>query len=303
MIVNSVLDLIGNTPIVSLKKLVESHSAEVLVKLEAFNPGGSIKDRIALGMLEAAEREGKIKPGSVLVEPTSGSTGIGLALVAAIRGYRLIIVMPENMSEERKKLLRAYGAELILTSAEKGIPGAVEMAERLVQENPEYFMPQQFNNPANPVTHSLTTAREILNQTQGKLDVFIAGAGTGGTLTGTAEILKKEIPDIKIVAVEPAESPVLSGGKPGIHKIQGIGPGFIPKVLNQELIDRIFTVTGEEAIETARRCAKEEGVLVGISSGAAIYAALEIGKTLGKGKRILAIAPDSGERYLSTDLY
>ncbi|WP_406676545.1 cysteine synthase A [Moorella sp. ACPs] len=297
-----ITQLIGRTPVVSLQRLVENGAA-VYVKLEYFNPGSSVKDRIALSMIEAAEAEGKLKPGATIVEPTSGNTGIGLAMIAAVRGYRLIIVMPETMSIERRKLLAAYGAEFILTPGQLGMKGAVDKALELVRENPDYFMPQQFENPANPDVHRRTTAREILEQMGKDLDAFVAGVGTGGTITGVGEVLKQEIPGIKIIAVEPAASPVLSGGRPGPHKIQGIGAGFIPQVLRREVIDEVVTVSNEDALMTARRLARMEGLLVGISSGAAVYAALQVARRLGKGKKVLAIAPDTGERYLSTELF
>ncbi|GEA16132.1 MAG: cysteine synthase [Moorella sp. (in: firmicutes)] len=297
-----ITQLIGRTPVVSLQRLVENGAA-IYVKLEYFNPGASVKDRIALSMIEAAEAEGKLKPGATIVEPTSGNTGIGLAMIAAARGYRLIIVMPETMSIERRKLLAAYGAEFILTPGHLGMKGAVDKAMELVRENPDYFMPQQFENPANPDVHRRTTAREILEQMGKDLDAFVAGVGTGGTITGVGEVLKQEIPGIKIIAVEPAASPVLSGGRPGPHKIQGIGAGFIPQVLRREVIDEVITVSNEDALMTARRLAQMEGLLVGISSGAAVYAALQVARRLGKGKKVLAIAPDTGERYLSTELF
>ncbi|AKX94506.1 cysteine synthase [Moorella thermoacetica] len=301
-IARDVTQLIGQTPILRLNRLVED-GMEVYLKIEFFNPGGSVKDRIALSMITAAEADGRLKPGDTIVEPTSGNTGIGLAMVAAVRGYRLILVMPETMSIERRKLLAAYGAEFVLTPGNLGMKGAVDKANELVRENPGYFMPQQFENPANPAIHRQTTAREILEQMDGKVDAFVAGVGTGGTLTGVGEVLKKEIPGVRIVAVEPAASPVLSGGQPGPHKIQGIGTGFVPPVLRREVVDEIITVTNEDAMETARRLAREEGLLVGISSGAAAFAALQVARRLGRGKRVLAIAPDTGERYLSTELF
>lgn len=301
-VASNITELIGGTPVVKLNR-VAGDGAEVWVKLEFFNPGSSVKDRIALSMIAAAEKEGRLKPGDTIVEPTSGNTGIGLAMVAASRGYRLILVMPETMSIERRKLLAALGAQFILTPGTEGMRGAVERAMELLKENPHYFMPQQFENPANPAVHRETTAREILQQMDRKLDAFVAGVGTGGTITGVAEVLKKELPQVQIVAVEPAASPVLSGGQPGPHKIQGIGAGFVPKVFRRELVDEIMTVGNEEAMETARRLAREEGILVGISSGAAVYAAVQVARRLGKGKRVLALAPDTGERYLSTELF
>ncbi|MBC7225234.1 MAG: cysteine synthase A, partial [Anaerolineae bacterium] len=261
-----ILQLIGNTPVVRLRKVLGPGSATVWAKLEGFNPGGSVKDRIALSMVEAAERDGLLQPGGTIVEPTSGNTGIGLAMVAAAKGYRLILTMPDTMSMERRALLRAYGAELVLTLGAEGMTGAVARAETLVRENPGYFMPQQFKNPANPQIHRETTAQEILKQVPGRVDAFVAGVGTGGTITGVAEVLKARWADVHIVAVEPADSPVLSGGKPGPHKIQGIGAGFVPDVLRVDLLDEVITVTYEDARETARRLAREEGILAGISS-------------------------------------
>jgi cysteine synthase A len=305
-IVNSVTDLIGDTPLVRLNRLVPEDSAEIYVKLEYQNPGASVKDRIAISMIEVAEQEGRIKPGDTIVEPTSGNTGIGLALVAAAKGYKAILVMPETMSIERRNLLRAYGAEIVLTPGSEGMNGAVRKAEEIEQENPSYFMPQQFKNQANVKIHRETTGPEIIeaiNSLDGKLDAFIAGIGTGGTITGAGEVLKKHFPNIKIVAVEPAASPILSGGKPGSHKIQGIGANFVPDILNREIYDQVITIENEEAFEYARRAAKEEGILCGISSGAAIYAALQVAKELGKGKRVVAIVPSNGERYLSTPLF
>lgn len=302
-IANSVVDLIGGTPIVKLNRLVDDSSADVYLKLEYMNPGSSVKDRIALAMIEAAEKSGDLKPGSTIIEPTSGNTGIGLAMVAAAKGYRAILVMPETMSVERRRLLKAYGAELVLTPGPEGMGGAIRKAEELAKEN-GYFIPQQFKNISNPEVHRLTTGPEIVEAFgEEGLDAFIAGIGTGGTITGAGEVLKEKYSDIKIYAVEPADSPVLSGGKPGPHKIQGIGAGFIPEILNSEVYDGIIKVTNEDAFEYARRAGKEEGVLGGISSGAAIYAALQVAKELGKGKKVLAIIPSNGERYLSTPLY
>ena len=301
-VARDVTQLIGQTPILRLNRLPDK-GLEVYLKVEFFNPGGSVKDRIALSMIAAAEADGRLQPGATIVEPTSGNTGIGLAMVAAVRGYRLLLVMPETMSIERRKLMAAYGAEFVLTPGNLGMKGAVDKARELVRENPGYFMPQQFENPANPAIHRQTTAREILEQMEGRVDAFIAGVGTGGTLTGVGEVLKKEIPGVKVIAVEPAASPVLSGGRPGPHKIQGIGAGFVPAVLRRDLVDEVMTVTNEDALETARRLAREEGLLVGISSGAAAFAALQVARHLGSGKRVLAIAPDTGERYLSTELF
>lgn len=300
-VANSVTELIGETPIVKLNHLVDENSAEVYLKLEYFNPGSSVKDRIALAMIEAAEQSGKLKPGDTIIEPTSGNTGIGLAWVAAAKGYKAIFVMPETMSLERRNLLRAYGAELVLTPGPAGMKGAIAKAEELVKEQ-GYFLPQQFDNPANPEVHKRTTGKEIAEQMD-QLDAFVAGIGTGGTITGTGQVLREKFPNIKIYAVEPKDSPVLSGGKPGGHKIQGIGAGFVPKVLDTNIYDEIIQVTTEQAFEYARRVAKGEGILSGISGGAAIYAAAEVAKKLGKGKKVLAIVPDNGERYLSTQLY
>ncbi|GKU77047.1 cysteine synthase A [Paenibacillus sp. L3-i20] len=305
-IVQSVTELIGDTPLVRLNRLVPEDSAEIYVKLEYQNPGASVKDRIAISMVEVAEQEGLIKPGDTIVEPTSGNTGIGLALVAAAKGYKAILVMPETMSVERRNLLRAYGAELVLTPGSEGMNGAVRKAEELVNENASYFMPQQFKNQANVKIHRETTGPEIveaINSLDGKLDAFIAGIGTGGTISGAGEVLKANFEGIKIYAVEPAASPLLSGGNPGPHKIQGIGANFVPDILNREIYDGVIAVENEEAFEYARRAAKEEGLLVGISSGAAISAALQVAKELGKGKRVVAIIPSNGERYLSTPLF
>lgn len=300
---DSVLDLIGSTPVIKLHRLASKEDATIWAKLECFNPGGSVKDRICLAMIEAAEKEGQIQPGWTIVEPTSGNTGIGLAMVCAVKGYRLILTMPETMSLERRSLLAAYGAQLELTPGSEGMRGAIKRAEEIVQKNKNCFMPQQFKNKANPEIHRQTTAREILNQVKGRLDAFVAGVGTGGTITGVGEVLKKKLGSVKIVAVEPAHSPVLSGGNPGPHKIQGIGAGFVPEVLNTSLIDQIIKVEDEEAIETARLLAKKEGLLVGISSGAAAFAALKVARELGRGKVVVVILPDTGERYLSTGLF
>lgn len=299
-IANSVLDLIGMTPMVKLNRLSPENGATIAAKIEAFNPGGSVKDRIAFSMIKDAEENGILKPGSTVIEPTSGNTGIGLAMVCAVKGYRLILVMPESMSIERRKILKAYGAELVLTPAEKGMKGAVEKAEELAKTH-GYFMPLQFDNPANPAIHEKTTAQEILQQTDGKLDAFVGGIGTGGTFTGVAKVIKAKMPHVKFIAVEPAASPVLSGGTPGPHKIQGIGAGFVPKVLDTSLIDQIITVPNEEAFNFARQLAIKEGILAGISSGAAIYAAQQVAKDLGPGKLVVTVLPDTGERYLSVD--
>lgn len=305
-IVQNITQLIGDTPLVRLNRVVPEDSAEIYLKLEYQNPGASVKDRIAISMIEVAEAEGKIKPGDTIIEPTSGNTGIGLAMVAAALGYKAILVMPETMSMERRNLLRAYGADLILTPGPEGMKGAIRRAEEIQAENPHYFMPQQFNNPANVKVHRETTGPEIveaINSHDGKLDAFISGIGTGGTITGVGEVLKASFPGIKIYALEPAASPVLSGGKPGPHKIQGIGAGFIPSILNTSIYDEIITVENDDAFATSRRVAKEEGILGGISSGAAIFAALKVAKELGKGKRVVAVIPSNGERYLSTPLY
>ncbi|EEL58271.1 Cysteine synthase [Bacillus cereus F65185] len=301
-VAQSVSELIGKTPIVKLNRIVESDSADIYLKLEFMNPGSSVKDRIALAMIEDAEKNGLLKEGDTIIEPTSGNTGIGLAMVAAAKGYNAILVMPETMSIERRNLLRAYGAELVLTPGPEGMGGAIRKATELAKEH-GYFIPQQFKNQSNPEIHRLTTGPEIIEQMGDQLDAFIAGIGTGGTITGAGEVLKEAYKDIKIYAVEPADSPVLSGGKPGPHKIQGIGAGFVPETLDVEVYDEIIQVKTEQAFEYARRVAKEEGILVGISSGAVIYAATEVAKKLGKGKKVLVIIPSNGERYLSTPLY
>lgn len=305
-LVQSVTQLIGDTPLVKLNRVVPEGSAEIYVKLEFQNPGASVKDRIAISMIEVAEQEGRIKPGDTIVEPTSGNTGIGLAMVAAAKGYKAILVMPETMSMERRNLLRAYGAQLELTPGAEGMKGAIKRAEEILAENPGYFMPQQFKNQANVKIHRETTGPEIveaINAHDGKLDAFIAGIGTGGTITGAGSVLKEHFPHIKIYAIEPSASPVLSGGKPGPHRIQGIGAGFVPDILDTGIYDGIIAVENEEAFETSRRVAKEEGILGGISSGAAIFAALKVAKELGPGKRVIAVVPSNGERYLSTPLY
>ncbi|EEM43992.1 Cysteine synthase [Bacillus thuringiensis serovar sotto str. T04001] len=301
-VAQSVSELIGKTPIVKLNRIVESDSADIYLKLEFMNPGSSVKDRIALAMIEDAEKKGLLKEGDTIIEPTSGNTGIGLAMVAAAKGYNAILVMPETMSIERRNLLRAYGAELVLTPGPEGMGGAIRKATELAKEH-GYFIPQQFQNQSNPQIHRLTTGPEIVEQMGDQLDAFIAGIGTGGTITGAGEVLKEAYEGIKIYAVEPADSPVLSGGKPGPHKIQGIGAGFVPETLDVEVYDEIIQVKTEQAFEYARRVAKEEGILVGISSGAVIYAATEVAKKLGKGKKVLVIIPSNGERYLSTPLY
>jgi cysteine synthase A len=297
-------ELIGNTPLVRLNRITDGVKAEVVAKLESFNPLGSVKDRIGVAMIVDAEERGLIDKDTVIVEPTSGNTGISLAFVCAARGYRLILTMPDTMSLERRHLLSVLGAELVLTPGVEGMPGTVRRAEQLAAENPNYFMPQQFNNPANPEVHRLTTAEEIWRDTDGKVDILVSGVGTGGTITGVAEVIKPRKPEFKAIAVEPIDSPVLSGGRPGAHKIQGIGAGFVPHVLRLDLIDEIIKVTNEDAGIMARRLAKEEGLLVGISSGAATWAALEVAKRLeNEGKLIVVVLPDTGERYLSTWLF
>lgn len=303
-IYNNLTDLIGGTPLLSLRRLGEGLKGEVVAKLESFNPGGSVKDRIGFSMIKDAEERGLLNKDSVIIEPTSGNTGIALAFVAAARGYRLILTMPDTMSVERRNLLKAYGAELVLTPGAKGMKGAIEAAQELGEKTPNSFVPQQFQNPANPEIHRATTAEEIWNDTDGKVDFLVSGVGTGGTLTGVGEVIKSRKPGFKIVAVEPFDSPVLSGGAPGPHKIQGIGAGFVPEVLNTSIIDEIFKVRNDEAFAAARRLAKEEGVLTGISGGAALHAALQIaGRPGNDGKLIVVVLPDTGERYLSTALY
>lgn len=301
MIYNGVIELIGKTPILRVANMTDENSAEVYVKLEKFNPGGSVKDRAAFGMIEKAEKEGILKKGSVIVEPTSGNTGIALAMIGRVKGYKVIIVMPETMSKERRELIKAYGAELVLTEGSKGMKGAIEKAIQMVNEN-GYFMPQQFDNIANPEKHYSTTAQEIYEDIN-DLDVLVAGVGTGGTITGIGKNLKEKIKDIEIVAVEPSNSQVISGKNPGPHKIQGIGAGFVPQNYKGEYVDKVVAVSDENAIKTAVDFGKNEGILVGISSGAAIYAAIEIAKKLGKGKKVLAIAPDGGEKYISMGIY
>lgn len=305
-IAKSMIELIGNTPLMELSNYSQYHQirARLLAKLEFFNPGGSVKDRIGLGMITDAEDRGLLNTDSIIIEPTSGNTGIGLALVAAAKGYRLMIVMPDSFSIERRNLLKALGAELVLTPGMEGMPGAIRKAEQLASELPNSFMPQQFGNPANPETHRQTTAEEIWNDTDGEIDFFVAGVGSGGTLTGVGEALKAKCPDIKLVAIEPFDSPVISGGNPGSHNIQGIGAGFIPGVLNTKIIDEVFPVKSEEAFAAVKQLAKLEGMLVGISAGAAVHAAAEIAKRPeNSGKTIVVLIPDSGERYLSTPLF
>jgi cysteine synthase len=299
--VESVLELVGNTPLVRLRRMPAEGAASVWAKLERYNPAGSVKDRIALSMIEAAEASGALKPGGVIVEPTSGNTGIGLAMVAAVKGYRLILTMPDTMTPERHGLLRAYGAELILTPGDEGMKGSIAKAQELVEKY-GYFMPQQFQNPANPEIHRRTTAREILEQVD-QLDAFVSGVGTGGTVTGVGQVLRAERPGARIVAVEPAGSPVISGGPSGKHKIPGIGAGFVPEVLDTGILDEIIRVEDEDAWWAARRLAREEGILSGISSGAAAWAALQVAEQLGQGKTVVVVLPDTGERYLSTGLF
>jgi cysteine synthase A len=303
-VARSALDLIGATPVVRLTRLpqLQGVSGEVWAKLESFNPGGSVKDRICRAMIEAAERDGALRPGGTIVEPTSGNTGIGLALVAAVKGYRLVLTMPDTMSEERRSLLMAYGATLVLTPDTKGMHGAIRRAEELLAEHPDWYMPQQFTNPANPEVHRRTTAVEILAQMP-RLDAFVAGVGTGGTITGVGEVLRVERPDVRIYAVEPAASPVLAGGEPGFHGIQGIGAGFVPTILNTRVYDEVLAVSDDESVALTRALARYEGLLVGISSGAACAAAIAVARRLGRGSVVLTVFPDTGERYLTTDLF
>ncbi|GGI38631.1 cysteine synthase A [Staphylococcus capitis] len=301
--VDNVTQIIGNTPVVKLRNVVDEDAADIYVKLEYQNPGGSVKDRIALAMIEKAEREGKIQPGDTIVEPTCGNTGIGLAFVCAAKGYNAVFTMPETMSQERRNLLKAYGAELVLTPGSEAMKGAIKKAKELKEEH-GYFEPQQFENLANPEIHELTTGPELVDQFEGKqIDAFLAGVGTGGTLSGVGKVLRKEYPNVEIVAIEPEASPVLSGGEPGPHKLQGLGAGFVPDTLNTDIYDSIIKVGNDTAMDMARRVAKEEGILAGISSGAAIYAAIQKAKELGKGKTVVTVLPSNGERYLSTPLY
>ncbi len=297
MIYNNILELVGNTPIIKLNKISGGHN--IYAKMELFNPGGSVKDRIAVNMIKRAEEDGSLKPGNTIVEPTSGNTGIGLAMVAAVKGYKVILVMPESMSKERRKLLKAYGAELILTPKEEGMQGALDKANELLQENSDHYIPSQFENPANPEAHRKNTALEIAKEFD-QLDALVVGVGTGGTLTGTAEVLKNEFPGLKVYAVEPEDSPVLSGGEPGSHMIQGIGAGFIPEILKQELIDEVVTVSNQESYQMTKKLSEKEGIMVGISSGANVVAALKVAKKINSKKNIITFLPDTGERYLST---
>ncbi len=303
LVADSVLDLIGATPMVRLKRIIPQDAATVLGKMESLNPGGSVKDRIALAMIEDAERSGRLKPDSVIVEPTSGNTGIGLALVAAVKGYRIILTMPDDMSVERRRLLERYGAELVLTPAIEGMTGAVFAAQELCKKHPDYFMPQQFENPANPEIHYRTTAREILDATGGRIDAFVAGVGTGGTITGVGRLIRERLGDsVLLVAVEPSRSPVLSGGRAGMHGIQGIGASFVPGVLDREIYNEIMRIEDKDAIAYSRRLAKEEGILAGISAGANVFAARKIAERLGAGKTVVTVICDTGERYLSVNM-
>lgn len=302
-VADNVLNLIGNTPMVKLNKIVTEDIAKIYAKLESFNPGGSVKDRICLSMIEDAEKKGLLRKGNTIIEPTSGNTGIGLAMVCAVKGYKCILTMPETMSLERIYILKSFGAEVVLTPGIEGMQGSIKKAEQLLKKIPHSFMPQQFKNLANPDIHRKTTAKEIWEQTQGNLDAFVAGVGTGGTITGVGEVLKKHNPKIKIVAVEPKNSAVLSGKEPGPHKIQGIGAGFIPEVLNTNIIDEIITVSDDDAFKTSKKLAQEEGLFVGISAGAACWAALKVAKDLGKTKTLVVVLPDTGERYFSMQQY
>lgn len=303
-IANDITELIGGTPLVRLNRVAEGLPAEVVAKCEFFNPAHSVKDRIGVAMIDAAEQSGDLKPGGTVVEPTSGNTGIALAMVCAARGYHLVITMPETMSKERRAILRAYGAELVLTPGPEGMGGAIGAAAQLLEENPTWFMPQQFNNPANPAIHRATTAEEILADTDGNVDIVVAGVGTGGTITGVGQVLKEKLPDVQIVAVEPEASPILSGGQKGPHPLQGIGAGFVPNNLDTEIYDEVIKVSNEDSMTTARKVAQEEGLLVGISSGAAVWAALEVAaRPENKGKRVVVVIPSFGERYLSTALF
>jgi cysteine synthase A len=303
MVSDTILDAVGGTPLVRINRMTGEGDAEVIAKLEFFNPGGSVKDRVALSMIEDAERSGALKPGDRIVEPTSGNTGIGLAMVAAVKGYETVFTMPETMSAERRALIEHFGARIVLTPGSAGMRGAVEEADRIASE-PGHFRPRQFDNPANPDAHRKTTGPELVRALEGRApDYFVAGVGTGGTVTGAGEVLKREFPGLKVVAVEPASSPVLSGGDPGPHGIQGLGAGFVPAVFDRNVVDRIARVSDEDALETARRLAREEGILAGVSCGAAMFAALEVAREAGSGKLVVVILPDTGERYISTDLF
>ncbi|RAL23192.1 cysteine synthase A [Thermoflavimicrobium daqui] len=302
-VANNILELIGQTPLVKLNRVVGKSDADIYVKLEYYNPGGSVKDRIALSMIEEAEKRGELKPGDTILEPTSGNTGIGLAMVAAVKGYKAILVMPDTMSLERRNLLRAYGAELVLTPGAEGMGGAIRKAQEIKEQNPHYFIPQQFKNLDNVKVHFEKTAHEIVEQVEGQIDAFVAGVGTGGTITGVGRVLKEKFPHVHVAAVEPSASPVLSGEEKGPHKIQGIGAGFIPDILDTSVYDEVIKISDEEAFEWARRLAKEEGILVGISSGAAVAAAAKVARRLGEGKKVVAVVPSNGERYLTTPLY
>ncbi len=303
MICQNILETIGKTPLVRINKLVSKHDAELVAKVESFNPGGSVKDRIGLSMIEDAEMRGELKPSGTIIEPTSGNTGIGLAMVAAVKGYKVILVMPESMSIERRALLKHLGAKIVLTPADQGMTASIETARKLAQEN-GYFLPLQFQNPANPEVHTRTTALEIINDLKEReLHYFVAGVGTGGTISGTGIALKKHFPDLKVVAVEPHDSPVLSGGKPGPHKIQGMGAGFLPEVYNADIVDEIISIKNEDAFSTAKCLAQTEGILCGVSSGASVFAAMQVAREAGTGKLVVVVIPDTGERYISTDLF
>ncbi|KKO53900.1 cysteine synthase A [Paenibacillus sp. DMB20] len=302
-IYDHIVDLVGGTPMVRLQRLVPDGAAEVCVKLEMFNPSGSVKDRAAFNLIDTAEKRGMLKPGGTIIEPTSGNTGIGLAMIAAAKGYRAILIMPDNMSKERINILKAYGAEVVLTPSGERMPGSIAKALELKEQIPGSFIPQQFENQANPDIHRVTTAPEILEQMEGRLDAFVATAGTGGTITGTGEELRKHLPNLHIAVVEPKGSPVLSGGEPGPHKLVGTSPGFVPKILNTGVYDEIIRIADEEALQTARNLARMEGILVGPSSGASVFAAIRVAERLGEGKRVVCIAPDTGERYLSMDIF
>ncbi|WP_077621814.1 cysteine synthase A [Sediminibacillus massiliensis] len=302
-VAENMTELVGDTPVVKLNRLVPEDAADVYVKLEMYNPTRSVKDRAALNMITKAEQEGLIKPGDTIIEPTSGNTGIGLAMVAAAKGYKAVLVMPDNMTTERINILKAFGAKVVLTPSEKKMPGAIEKANELHESTPGSFIPQQFENPANPDAHRNTTAIELLEQMEGKMDAFVATAGTGGTVTGTGETLKEKLSDLYIAVVEPKGSPVLSGGKPGKHKLVGTSPGFVPQILNTNIYDEIIQIADEDAVNTFKNLASKEGILTGLSGGAAVYAAIEVAKRLGKGKRVVCIAPDTGERYMSMNLF